>query len=377
MSDFRIDNEFRSRIPPLTTEEKNGLESSLESEGCRDALLAWANSDDPDGAALLIDGHHRYDICEEFGIKYRVKRLKFKDRAEVLDWIDANQLGRRNLNPDQVRLIRGRRYNYAKQSVGGQIPGKGVGQNDPPIRTSETLAVEYNVSEKTIRRDGKTAEWLAQHPEDEKAVIAGTKTITDVKREHKDKQRTAKRKQAAKAIEAAPTINDALKAAKFSTIVIDPPWDWGDEGDNSQMGRGRTTYGEMSHQQLLEFPVGDKADKDAHLYLWITNRSLPKGFTLLDAWGFRYITCITWCKPSIGMGNYFRGSTEHILFGVRGTLPLKAKNVGTWFSARRGKQHSSKPGEFYTIVEKCSPGPYLDIFARNDRKGWVCWGGEL
>ncbi len=203
------------------------------------------------------------------------------------------------------------------------------------------------------------------------------RTLADERRAEKDRQRAKTRKKAAKAIGKAKTIQEALGAAKFSTICIDPPWDWGDEGDNSQFGRGNTTYGAMSHEELLSFPVGQYGAADSHIYLWITNRSLPKGFSLLEAWGYRYVVCLTWCKPSIGMGNYFRGSTEQVLFGVRGSLSLERKDVGTWFAAPRGKKHSAKPDGFYDLVESCSPGPYLDVFSRRERDGWVCWGGEL
>src|ERR1035441_7821933 len=83
---------------------------------------------------------------------------------------------------------------------------------------------------------------------------------------------------------------------------------------------------------------------------------------------------ITWVKPSFGLGNYFRGQTEHVLFGVKGSQMLKRKDVGTVFSAPRGKGHSAKPVEFYELVESCSPAPYLEMFSRSDRLGWVAWG---
>jgi N6-adenosine-specific RNA methylase IME4 len=131
----------------------------------------------------------------------------------------------------------------------------------------------------------------------------------------------------------------------------------------------------MSKEQLLALPLPDLADDDCHLYLWITNRSLPKGFELMERWGFRYVTAITWAKPHFGMGNYFRGQTEHVLFGVKGSQPLKRKDVGTLFSAPRGPNgHSSKPVEFYELVETCSPGPYLEMFSRCNRDGWKAWG---
>ena len=98
---------------------------------------------------------------------------------------------------------------------------------------------------------------------------------------------------------------------------------------------------------------------------------------LLERWGFRYVTALTWCKPSFGMGNYFRGSSEHVLFGVKGSQPLKRKDMGTWFQAPRGPLgHSSKPVEFYDLVESCSPGPYLEMFARSQRAGWSAWGAD-
>ena len=198
------------------------------------------------------------------------------------------------------------------------------------------------------------------------------------KRYLKEDDRELRRDENRQEIDQAQTIEEALGTAKFATIVIDPPWDWGDEGDIDQLGRATPTYGTMSIEDLSELPVGKYADEDCHFYLWITNRSLPKGFGLLEKWGARYITCITWVKPSFGMGNYFRGQTEHMLFGVKGSQSLKRKDVGTVFTAARGPNgHSSKPLESYTLIESCSPGPYLELFARCDRDDWTSWGAEL
>ena len=163
---------------------------------------------------------------------------------------------------------------------------------------------------------------------------------------------------------------------RYPVVVIDPPWDWGDEGDADQLGRARPTYQTMSYGELAGLPVGEQADANAHIYLWITNRSLPKGFGLLEAWGFRYVTMLTWCKPHFGMGNYYRGQTEHVLFGVRGSLPLLRRDRGTWFSAPRPGRHSAKPDAFYELVEECSPGPWLEMFSRSARPGWAAWGAE-
>ncbi len=165
-------------------------------------------------------------------------------------------------------------------------------------------------------------------------------------------------------------LDPASAPTKCGTIVVDPPWDWGDEGDVNQLGRARADFATVPFAKLLKLPVPAWADDDCHLYLWVTNRSMPKAFELVERWGFRYITIVTWCKPTPGMGNYFRGSTEHVLFGVRGSQPLKRKDVGTWFAWPRGAAHSEKPEEFYPLVESCSPGPYADWFGRTLRLGW-------
>ena len=172
--------------------------------------------------------------------------------------------------------------------------------------------------------------------------------------------------------------DDPLKlGAKFSTILLDPPWDWDDEGDCDQFGRARPTYHTMSITEIAKLPIDSLSDKNCHLYLWSTNRSLPKVFNLITGWDFRYITCLTWCKPSFGLGNYFRGSTEQVLFAVKGSQPLRRHDMGTWFEAPRGKNHSSKPDYLYELIESCSPGPYLEMFARKERKNWTSWGAEI
>lgn len=150
----------------------------------------------------------------------------------------------------------------------------------------------------------------------------GMMTIQDAKREMKEQEREAKRS-GNRSVVASVAQVDTLESV-FSTIVIDPPWDWGDEGDGDQFGRARPDYATMSIDQIGNLPVARLAAADAHLYLWTTNRSMPKAFTLMERWGFRYITAITWAKTSFGLGNYFRGQTEHILFGVRGSLPLSS-----------------------------------------------------
>ena len=257
------------------------------------------------------------------------------------------------------------------------------GSRDPvTARSDDGHASRRALAEAAGVSTGTVARWDAlekKAPSVAKALVEGKIDTAEANiqvRAIKEKEREAKRQENAEAVAAAPSPRALVGKQVFSTIVLDPPWDWGDEGDADQLGRARPTYQTMPLGELMKLPVAALAAKNSHVYLWITNRSLPKGFALLDAWGFRYITTLTWCKPSIGMGNYFRGSTEQILFGVRGSLALKRKDIGTWFAARRPGRHSTKPPESYELIESCSPAPYLEMFSRSGRKGWTVWGAE-
>ena len=247
---------------------------------------------------------------------------------------------------------------------------------DPNTNAASTKVAELFNTNRTYINDAKKLREAS--PEHFEKIKSGSATLTQVKREMKEQAREARREENRAKVASVKSPQEIVESgAKFATIMIDPPWDWGDEGDQDQLGRARPDYSTMSIEQLLELPVGSLADDDAHIYLWITNRSLPKGFALLEKWGFRYITALTWVKPHFGMGNYFRGQTEHVLFGVKGSQMLKRRDVGTVFEASRGKGgHSSKPPEFYELVESCSPGPYLEMFSRSYRDNWVRWGED-
>ena len=162
-NDIVIDPEIRELIPSLREEERTLLEDSLRTEGCRDPLVVWADH------GILLDGHNRWEICERLGIEFRVTEILHPNRDAACDWVDANQLGRRNLTPDQMALLRGRRYNRQKKSASfekgkswnGNPGGKAnaVGDHfDHPQKTAESLARQHGVSAPTIRRDGQYAE---------------------------------------------------------------------------------------------------------------------------------------------------------------------------------------------------------------------------
>lgn len=243
--------------------------------------------------------------------------------------------------------------------------------------STRKIAAVTGVSHETVAKDVRkltepvdTFAALAVAEEEDKQAKARAK------REEKEAEREAKREENRELVKQGST-RPLAPEERFSTVVLDPPWDWSDEGDVDQFGRATPTYATLTFDEIAAWPVPDHAAADSHLYLWITNRSLPKGFALLDRWGFRYVTALTWVKPSIGMGNYYRGSTEHVLFGVSGSLPLLRNDAGTHFVAPRSREHSAKPDRFYELVEACSPGPWLEWFARRERPGWVTVGAEI
>jgi len=159
---------------------------------------------------------------------------------------------------------------------------------------------------------------------------------------------------------------------RYRTILADPPWDIQQQGSHGAVRH----YSVMSVEAICALPVNHVCAADAHLWLWVTNAAIHAGKAVMEAWGFTYRSCLTWIKPRYGLGNYLRTQTEHLLFGIRGRSPVQFRGQGTWLYAPV-QAHSHKPEEQYAIIERCSPGPYLELFARRTRPGWDVWGNEV
>lgn len=177
----------------------------------------------------------------------------------------------------------------------------------------------------------------------------------------------------------------AKVSGQFSTILVDPPWQFQNRtGKVAPEHRRLLRYPTLELSEILQLPVGRLAAARSHLYLWVPNALLHEGLQVMAAWGFTYKTNIVWYKTrrdggpdGRGVGFYFRNVTELVLFGVRGqmrTRPPGRRQVNIILAKKR--EHSRKPDEIYDIVESCSPGPYLEIFARFPRSGWIQWGNE-
>jgi len=173
---------------------------------------------------------------------------------------------------------------------------------------------------------------------------------------------------------------------KYGTILADPPWRFSNRsGKMAPEHKRLARYPTMSLEEIRNLPISELALPKSHLYLWVPNALLAEGLTVMESWGFQYKTNLVWHKirkdggpDGRGVGFYFRNVTELILFGIKG--PLRTKKPGRSqvnIILSRKREHSRKPDELYNIIEDCSPGPYLELFARHKRTNWHQWGNEI
>lgn len=172
----------------------------------------------------------------------------------------------------------------------------------------------------------------------------------------------------------------------FGAILVDPPWRFTNRtGKMAPEHKRLARYPTMSFSEIAALPVQDFAKEPSHLYLWCPNALLAEGLGIMQAWGFTYKTNIVWYKirkdggpDGRGVGFYFRNVTEMLLFGTRGRLrTLQPGRTQVNIVATRKEEHSKKPDQVYDLIEECSPGPYLELFARMPRDGWTQWGNEI
>lgn len=172
----------------------------------------------------------------------------------------------------------------------------------------------------------------------------------------------------------------------FGTILADPPWQFSNRtGKMAPEHKRLARYSTLTHQEIMELPIPQLALPQSHLYLWVPNALILEGLEVMKRWGFTYKTNLVWYKirkdggpDGRGVGFYFRNVTELVLFGTRGRLRTLApgrRQVNIIVSRKR--EHSRKPDELYDTIEQCSPGPYLELFARHYRQRWSQWGNEV
>jgi N6-adenosine-specific RNA methylase IME4 len=369
---LKIDPEFRALIPPLKPVEREQLEANLVANGCRDPLVVWRG--------ILIDGHNRHEICGRRGIPFHTVEVALESREHVLLWIEENQLGRRNLTDDQragiaLRIMQRRAaVSRAEQARAvGKLGGRGKKQTheaDATSRVSDRTRVavskQAQVSERRLR---SVVEIEKKRPEAVAEIVAGTKSIAEVKTEIRREERMAR----IEAMEAPPPL---LSDRRYPVVYADPPWRYEfAESDNRAI---ENQYPTMELCDICSLPVPKLAAEDALLFLWVPNPKLVEGLDVMKAWGFEYRTAMVWVKPSIGVGYFVRNMHEFLLIGRRGNIPvpLPADRPGSVIQAARG-EHSVKPVEFYVVIERMYPTlAKVELFARSAREGWDRWGNQ-
>ncbi|MFO0796054.1 MAG: MT-A70 family methyltransferase [Gemmataceae bacterium] len=162
------------------------------------------------------------------------------------------------------------------------------------------------------------------------------------------------------------------RGCRFCCIYADPPWRY----DRTPRGAAARHYPTLSTDEIAALPVADLAADACHLHLWTTHSMLFAAKQVMDSWGFAYKAAFVWVKPQIGTGHYWRSAAEFLLLGVKGELTFLDRTIPSWLCADR-HDHSGKPEAVRRLVERVSPGPYLELFGRRAAHGWVVFGNEV
>ena len=406
---IKIDEEFRALIRPQTEIERKHLEEAILADGCRDPLVLW------DG--VLIDGHNRLEICTKHGIEYDVEEMQFEGRDEAMNWIDKNQVGRRNLTRDEFSMIVGRVYAREKKAQGGRSDRDFSGdQNDHP-KTAEKVGKEFGVSPATVKRAEKLFHKVEEVKQERKREPEPTETQAEAEeetlplespapkptppqprvktgeeiraeqdaimeeakrrvREEEAKKKEAKKQQRLAEIQSQREKIEAGVVEKpnglYDVVCMDPPWNYGREYD-PETSRVANPYPEMKQSELLEMepPFAD----DCVLFLWTTHAFIWDAKELLQSWGFNYKATLVWDKERIGMGAWLRMQCEFCLVGIKGK-PFWSNTTWRDIIREPRREHSRKPEVFYEMVESITAGRRLDFFSREQRKGWEAYGND-
>lgn len=359
-----IDPEFKALIPPLLPEERSGLESMIVAEGCRDALVTWQG--------VLIDGHNRYEICQNHRIPFRVEEKDFENRDEVLIWIIQNQFSRRNLPAyERAKLALVLKPLIAAKAKENQH--EGLNQHSlcqksdkPSIDTKKELAKVAGVSHDTISKVEKIE---TKAPEEVKVKLStGEMSINEA---YKEIRKAEKEEQKQIAIE---SLNREISepTGLYHVLVVDPPWQYEKRAEDATH-RGRCLYPTMTIQEIMDMEI--PAEENAILWLWTTNAFLHEAYHIIEEWDFTPKTVLTWVKDRMGTGDWLRGKSEHCILAIRGKPVIDLTNQTTILNAPL-REHSRKPDEFYDMVNDLCPGRKIDIFSREPRVGWDQWGCE-
>jgi N6-adenosine-specific RNA methylase IME4/DNA-binding XRE family transcriptional regulator len=351
-------------IPPLSAAERKRLLASLLKQHVDIPVITMADG-------RIIDGHHRWELAPD---KCRIEILDIGE-AEAFDLAVQLNIARRNLSPEQLQpligFLRGQGKTQAAVAEAVGVSQKTVSNVENTSDSKNTNAcIDQRVS---VPKQAYSAIAERVRSGEPQAQIAADHHITQ--------QRVS---QIATLVESRANVPDPVTGEvpmpdqKFRCIVIDPPWPMQKIEREKYPNQSQTLdYPVMSLDEISSLPIGELADPaGCHLYLWVTQKFLPSGFCLFDNWGVKYQCLLTWVKPSGFTPFSWMYNTEHVLFGRIGSLPLDKLGLKLSFDAPVTR-HSAKPDVFYDRVIQASPGPRLEMFSRQRRDGFTCWGNEV
>ena len=375
---MQILQELEILIPPLTSEEFKQLERNIVEEGIRDPLVTWNG--------ILVDGHNRYRIAQEYDIDFVTVEKEFADMNAVKEWMINNQFGRRNLPAYErgklaLRLkdIYSQKAKETKAEKVSHFRQTGeVLQISVKPDTQRDLAKVANVSHDTINKIEKI-EAKASDEVKQKLSI-GTMSINEAYKEIKKEEKKVERVELIqKQIE---DIEEGLLpdlVGLFDVVSVDPPWPYEGESKNitsfDSVGRRvANPYPEMSIEQIkaIELPLME----NAVVLLWTTHKFLPDAFEILKEWNLDYKATLVWNKEKIGMGAWFRMQCEFCLVGVKGK-PYWENTTYRDIIIESRREHSRKPDSFFEMIEKITMGNRLEYFSREKREGWKVFGNDI
>lgn len=375
---MKIDNEFKTLIPALTADERKGLEESLKTEGCRDALVLWGDT--------LVDGHNRYEICTQYGIPFQTVQKDFDSRGDVIQWIILNQFGRRNLPMyERARLaLRLKPVISAKakdnQRIGADITNTGLQNSVKAVNTQKELAKVAGVSHDTIAKVEKIEAQATDETKEQlrKGDISINQAYQTVRREEKKQEVQRRIDEYANVQTGVIDIEQTDK--KYNIIYADPPWRYWESGNKNQA----LHYTTMSIDEICDLPVKDIADENCVLFLWVTYPILQEAFKVIEAWGFEYSTCaFVWVKknkqkdtPFVGCGAWTRANSELCLLATKGNTTRLDASISQVVESPI-EEHSKKPNIVRELITRLvGELPRVELFCRNPADGWDVWGNE-
>ena len=328
----------------------------------------------------ILDGWNRFNACQQLGITPIYKEFSGSTTDAIAFVMRTNK--RRNLTSSQwaaiaveAEEIKSILAAEATQRMLAGVkadPMELIPQGYEQNKTRTKLAATFNTNPKYINEAQRLKD---NNPDAFEQIKAGTKTITEVKKEEKIEARKAEIEAIKQKIESEPMAVDGL----FDVVVIDPPWAYEEKGGlasdqyDPQSARGSCPYPSMTVQQISEISL--PVTENAVVFLWTTHAFLRDSFDLLDKWGLNYKATLVWDKEIIGMGRTVRMQVEFCLLAVKGKPIIQGASERDIIREKR-REHSRKPDAFYSLVERMCIGRKLDYFSREERKNWYSYGAE-